>query len=429
MHGAGGRTGGGGWRCAGSLRDSSPACGDAALCVLLLLICLAYETYAGIAYLSSFSDDILDFALRPIGRDFVNYWAAGAAVFDGALMQIFDASLFHPYQERLLGRSFVDHNWSYPPHMLLLIWPLGQLPYLWALAAWSFLGLAVYLWASTAGRRDAGLLLLALLVAPATYENFAGGQNGFFTAALLIGGLRLLGSRPVLAGILFGILTVKPQLGILLPLALLAARQWQAIAAAGVTAAIMVGTSVLWFGWESWQAYIDLVVPYQAQLMSAGRGVFLTMMPSAYIGLRLVEAEPLIRSGVQVLFALLAATGVCWAFARSKDADLKFAVLAVGTFLAAPYSFTYDMTTVSLAVALIALRGLSEGFLTGERVALTVVWILPMALSWLNLVLPVGSLILLAFFVYLLVHIRRSLDNAPASVPAWWAKADGVHEI
>src|SRR3546814_13973031 len=87
--------------------------------------------------------------------------------------------------------------------------------------------------------------------------------NGFLTGALLIGGLRLLGTKPIVAGILFGILTVKPQLGILLPFALLAARQWTAIAAAGATTVLLVGISVLLFGWESWQAYIDLVIPLQ----------------------------------------------------------------------------------------------------------------------------------------------------------------------
>src|SRR3546814_10644419 len=115
--------------------------------------------------------------------------------------------------------------------------------------------------------------------------------NGFLTGALLIGGLRLLGTKPIVAGILFGILTVKPQLGILLPFALLAARQWTAIAAAGATTVLLVGISVLLFGWESWQAYIDLVIPLQTAIMTEGSGLFLPMMPSAYMGMRLRSEE------------------------------------------------------------------------------------------------------------------------------------------
>src|SRR3546814_8875399 len=89
------------------------------------------------------------------------------------------------------------------------------------------------------------------------------------------------------------LLTVKPQLGILLPFALLASRQWTAIVVASVTAALLVGASALLFGWESWQAYAELVVPHQAVIMNERHGVFLVMMPSAYMALRLFEVEPL----------------------------------------------------------------------------------------------------------------------------------------
>jgi hypothetical protein len=397
-------------RLAGMLGNLPDTRNDAVLFIFLLAVCLAYSVYTSVAYLTSFKLGIFDFAWRPIGRDFVNYWSAAVAVSDGMILQIFDASLFHSYQERLLGHIFAEHSWSYPPHMLLVIWPFGQLPYLWALAAWSFLGLGLYLWTSTSGRSEARILLVALLLAPATYENFSGGQNGFLTAVLLIGGFRLLGTRPIIAGILFGILTVKPQLGILLPFALLAARQWSAIAAASATALFLLGGSVLLFGWESWQAYIDLVIPQQAALMTEHSGIYLAMMPSAYMGLRLLEVEPWLRIAIQGIFLMVAVAGVVWAFARSKDPDLKFGVLAVGTFLASPYGFNYDMTTVSLAVAVVALRGLSHGFLPGERVALAMVWLLPTTIYWLNVnYLPLGPLILLACFGYFLARMRRPL--------------------
>lgn len=392
---------------------------DVALVVFLLVACMAYIGSTSTAYLTSFNHGIFDFAWRPIGRDFVNYWTAGVAVFDGMIPQIFDAALFHPYQERLLGNPFVEHNWSYPPHMLLLVWPFGLLPYLWALAAWTFVVLGAYLWASTAGRQDSHFLLLALLLAPATFENLAGGQNGFLTGALMIAGLRLLGPKPIVAGILFGILTVKPQLGLLLPFALVAARQWTAIAAASATTAVLVGTSILLFGWESWQAYIDLVIPLQANLMNEGQGVFLFMMPSTYIGLRLLEVDPLIRYAVQLVVMASVLVGVVWAFARSSDEDLKLGVLAVGAVLASPYVFNYDMTVVMLAVALAALRGLRHGFLPGERVALAATWLLPWIIYWLNAnSTPIGALILLTCFAYFLIRIHRSPDSVSARLSA-----------
>lgn len=407
-------------------RDSRPFGGsfdvqsDGVFFAILLLLCLAYDVYASVIYLSTFTHGIFDSAWRPIGRDFINYWSAGVAIFDGVLLTIFDAELFHAYQERLLGHTFVPHNWSYPPHMLLLTWPLGMMPYLWALALWSVVTLGLYLWAAAAGHRDRWILLAALLLAPASYVNFSGGQNGFVTGALLIGGLRLLGPRPIVAGILFGILTVKPQLGILLPLALVAARQWTAIASAGVTAAAMIGVSVAVFGWESWQAYVDQVIPLQTQIMNHGHGVFMTMMPSAYIGLRLLEVDPAARSLVQGGMAVAAAAAVFWTFARCRDWDLRFGVLTVATFVASPYAFNYDMTTVSVALALMALKGLRDGFLPGERSVLAATWLLPIAIHWLNAVyLPVGSLILMGCLVYLLLRVRRSLGHEDREGFSW----------
>lgn len=391
---------------------------DTVLCVFVLAACLAYNCYTLIVYLQSFDHGLFDFAWRPIGRDFINYWTAAVAVSEGLIPLIFDVDRFHFYQEGLFGIEFSDHSWSYPPHMLLIVWPFGQLPYLWALAAWTLLFLGLYLWAATWRQGDAFLLLLALLLAPATIANFIGGQNGFVTGALLIGGFRLLGTRPLLAGILFGILTVKPQVGILLPFALLASRQWTAIVSASVTAVVLVGISILAFGWESWRAYIEVVIPHQAVVMNERPGGFLAMMPSAYMGLRLLEADPLVRNAVQAVLALVALGGVVWAFARCRDTALCFGILTVGTFLASPYGFNYDMTAVSLAVALVALRGLRGGFLPGERVALAATWLLPVAVLWLNdKHLPVGAPILLWCFIYLLVRVWRSPAPRPAVVP------------
>ena len=385
---------------------------DAVFCLFILAVCLIYNAHALFTYFASISEGILDFAGRPIGRDFINYWTGGHAVFDGMYPDIFDVSLYHPYQERLLGTDFADHNWSYPPHILLLLWPLGLLPYVPALVLWSIVTLSAYLWACLAFSRLRWPLVPALLLAPATFICLTGGQNGFLTGALLIGGFGLLRRHPVLAGVLFGILTIKPQLGILIPFALLAARQWTAIASASLTAAALVGGSVFLFGAESWKAYFDLVAPLQTMIMNEGRGSFLTMMPSAYIGLRLLGVEQDLRTVVQALLAIGALAAVLWVFARSRDWSLQLAVLAVGTFIASPYAFNYDMTTVSLAVALVALRGLDSGFLPGERIVLAVTWLLPITVQWMNAVgVPLGTPILATCFVYLLLRVRAGIQS------------------
>ncbi|HIP79334.1 MAG TPA: DUF2029 domain-containing protein, partial [Kiloniellaceae bacterium] len=264
-------------------------------------------------------------------------------------------------------------------------------------------------------------LALALLLAPATFICLAGGQNGFITAALLIGGIRLMRSHPILAGILFGVLTIKPQLGILLPFALLAARQWTVIASASLTTLALLGTSVLFFGLESWIAYVDKVVPLQTLIMNEGSGPFLAMMPSAYISLRFLGLEQEVRTILQGLMLFMALIGVVWTFARSQDWVLMLAALTVGTFMASPYAFNYDMTAVSFAIALLTLRALPSGFLPGERIALAMTWLLPIVVQWMNpLGLPFSPIILLACFAFVLLRVRGDI--------AATARAGGVNQ-
>lgn len=385
---------------------------DVAFCAFILAACLLYDVYTLITYATTFSHGILDFAGRPVGRDFINYWTGGVAVLEGMVPEIFDLAFYHPYQERILGMEFVDHNWSYPPHMLLVVWPLGTLPYVPALVLWSVVTLLAYLWACNLPGMVRWQLVVALLLAPATFICMKGGQNGFLTAALLIGGFRLLRSHAILAGVLFGILTVKPQLGILIPFALLASRQWQAIFSAAATTVVFIGISVAVFGVESWQAYFDLVVPTQTAIMNEGKGEFLAMMPSAYIGLRFFGIEPELRSLVQGLFFLVALAGVVWTFAKSQDWVLQLAVVTVGTFMASPYAFNYDMTAVSFAIVVITLRALHTSFLPGERIVLALTWLLPITVHWFNLHnMPVGSLILTACFAILLRRVHRALGS------------------
>ena len=91
---------------------------------------------------------------------------------------------------------------------------------------------------------------------PRTLWNITAGQNGFLTAALIGGTLGLMEKRPALAGVCLGLLTYKPQFGLLFPLALIADRRWQTIAVAAFVAVSLAVLSWLAFGSASWQAFV-----------------------------------------------------------------------------------------------------------------------------------------------------------------------------
>ena len=127
-------------------------------------------------------------------------------------------------------------------------------------------------------RRLPALLLLALT--PACLINTIGGQNGFLSAALFLGGVLNIDRRPILAGVLIGLLTFKPHLGIVLPFALVALGAWRVIASAAVTALALFALSTAMFGLDAWREYVAVVGPYQTELLRQFEGFYTNMMVS-----------------------------------------------------------------------------------------------------------------------------------------------------
>ena len=108
--------------------------------------------------------------------------------------------------------------------LLLLITPLALMAHVPALLVWLAAGWYAFYRALRLAMPGQGAPLLAL-AAPGGFH-----QRGrrTWTAALFGGGLSLLERRPLLAGGLLGLLIYKPQLGLLIPVALLAGRHWRA---------------------------------------------------------------------------------------------------------------------------------------------------------------------------------------------------------
>src|SRR5262245_63341295 len=87
-----------------------------------------------------------------IGRDFLNIWIGGKSAFNGGPAVFFDFWNYNLYLQDYFADTDLHHYfWSYPPHILLVIWPFGLMPYLAAFALWSLLGLTLFLVAAHAG--------------------------------------------------------------------------------------------------------------------------------------------------------------------------------------------------------------------------------------------------------------------------------------
>src|SRR5579884_4107717 len=243
----------------------------AGVCVAGLEI--GYLLYSPMPY------DMLGYA---VGRDFANTWVGGKLALSGAPAPYFGVKAYNQLFADIFYPGYPFHIWSYPPHILLFIWPWALLPYLPAYVLYCAVGLLLYILVVRDGEtRPARLLLLA--VAPAVTMNIWTGQNGFLTAALLLGGLLQLERRPVLAGVMFGLLTVKPQLGVLLPIALLLTGRWRTIAAAAATAVALVALTTAIYGASVWTAYWRDAMPMQSRVVLEGFSSYMLHMPTAFM--------------------------------------------------------------------------------------------------------------------------------------------------
>lgn len=379
--------------------------------VYLLIAVLCFATGAGLLFCffdqAAFLEGERSRGQVP-GRDFAVFWAASRLALAGRLAEIFDWTLFHQALQAFFGGEMAFSPFPYPPHGLLVILPLAMVPYYWSFGIWVSAQLFAYSIVSARGHRSLARVLV-LLIAPATLVAINFGQNGLLTAALFLAGMALLDRRPVLAGLCFALLTFKPQLGLLIPVALLAGRHWAALAAAVAGTAVLLATSLWFAGAEVWRDYLTAGVAAQTVFMEQGPGMFTLMVPSAFMAARLLDLGVAVGYAAQVLGALGAAAGVAWAFWAGRDRTMQLAILIAGTFLVSPYIFNYDMPLLAVAVLIVAERGFRDGFLLGERAVLVAAWSLPLAVMVLNAAgWPAGPVVLVAFFAVGLRRLRRS---------------------
>jgi len=351
-----------------------------------------------------------------VGRDFVNTWMGARIALTGDPTPWFDFDTYNAALRSTWGAAYPQHIWSYPPHLLLFTWPFGLMPYLPGLAVWSAIGFALYLIAAADGdRRPQTLILLA--VAPAVVMNIFTGQNGFFTTALLVGGLTILDRRPLLAGILFGLLTIKPQLGLLVPVMLVLTGRWRTIAAAAATTAALAGLTTLVFGPRVWTAYLDVAMPAQTHAITHGTGIFVSMMPTPFMNLRATGLPLDLAWSVQAVVSGAALAAIVWTFWKRRDPGLSMALLVTAAFLVTPYAFNYDMVIFGWVLAKVADRSDNAPFDYGLMLA---VWTLPVTTIAAGLAgIPGSALVLIAFAGRLLGRLAHA-----GEVPA--GSADGA---
>lgn len=356
---------------------------------IAVTVCIALCVMNGLSLAGSVITGqwILDPQGLGIPTDFTNVYAAGRLVLDGHPATAYDWDAHKLHQETVLGQTFAGFfGWHYPPPFLFVAALLARFPYTVAFAGWAAISFVLYLVTIRAltNHRIGWLLACAF---PVVFFNALIGQNGCLTAALIGGTLYLMPKRPWLAGVCLGLLTYKPQYGLMFPLALIAARQWKTFASAALTAASVAALSWLAFGSVTWMEFFHWLPRASAAFLSDGAASFGKMQSVLSLVRFLGGGDTLARSLQWVVTGTVAlALVVLW---RSRARyEIKAAALATGALLATPYLYVYDMVVLAIPVALIVRMGIADGFRSYELPTLGVVTGLLLAFPYV--VMPTG---------------------------------------
>ncbi len=359
----------------------------------------------------------IDITGKPIGTDFISFWAASKLALAGDPMAAYDVARHGATEAAIFpGTDIGYYAFFYPPLFLLICLPLALLPYGAALAAWLGVTGAAYLRVvmrfGLRGRGD----LLALLAFPAVFTTVGHGQNAFLSGALFGGAILALPRRPVLAGLLLGILAFKPHLGLLVPIFLVASGAWLAASVATATVLALCLVSALVFGPAIWTAFLSAAPLARASLEHGLVGP--EKMTSVFAALQLwgapvggaYAAQGLAIVGVAMVLVRLVR-------ARPGSASAGPALVAV-SLLASPFLLDYDLALLAIPLAHVFARGRQAGFLPYEKSVLFAAYVLPLLCRTMAgaALVPLAPPVVLALF---LVVVRRGYAEAgPVSATA-----------
>jgi len=219
--------------------------------------------------------------------------------------------------------------------------------------------------------------LLAAIAFPAVLINLGHGQNGFLTAGLFASALLALPKRPILAGILLASMAYKPQFALVIPLALLAARQWQAFASAAAAVIGLIALTSAIFGIDIWSAFMATGELSRKLLLEQGEVGF-AKLQSTFAVARMWSAGIMLAYLLQGLITAVVIISAAWAWRTTTDTSVRAAILLIAALLASPHVLDYDLMLLGPAIAFMVVAGTTSGFHRYEITLLAAAWAVPL---------------------------------------------------
>ncbi|MEL6693938.1 MAG: glycosyltransferase family 87 protein, partial [Pseudomonadota bacterium] len=295
-----------------------------------------------------------------IGGDYLAFYSASDLVLQGRALDAYDQAAFDAALQSHLASDNLGLLWQYPPVLFFLIAPLALLPYklsywLWMVATAAILALALRRLNREVQPQsgDSNLTLWVLMASPIIVGVFVNGQISLLTTALLITAAYRPKTHWVLAGVCAGLLTIKPQLGVIIPFAYLAVGAWRTFGVAALVAITIHGLSAVVFGAESFPAFLSALDRIQTQVATGGADTPPYAMTTLFAQLRIWGVSGTPALWAHIAFAIAVMTFVTWQWRIKSRADGQSlylaALLCSAAILITPYAYAYELAALAPA--------------------------------------------------------------------------------
>jgi arabinofuranan 3-O-arabinosyltransferase len=294
---------------------------------------------------------LFDRAGRPYPMDFTVFWTAGHLALQGHVLAAYSPALQHAAEVTVVGHPFSTvMGWYYPPLFLFVAVELARFTPSTGFVLWAGSTLLFQSFVVAAIARQRAAFFVAT-VPPWIMLGMLNGQNGLLTAAIIGAVLLTLERRPILSGILLGILSYKPQFALLFPLALAFGGYWRTFVWSCASAFALTLLSCAVFGFDTLPAFLHgLLVDSQSHLITNAAGTW-PGLQSVFGLSRCLGASYGAAMLLQLLFSAFCAAFVALVWRGNSPYALKAAALASAVPLVIPYIFVYDLPVLSIAIA------------------------------------------------------------------------------
>lgn len=333
--------------------------------------------------------------------DFRAHWVAGRMLLDGQLAQLYDPSAQLSVQAARVRPDAPPDAFLSPPFMALVWAPFAALPYFTAGVVWTLVAFAIVIASARLAWSALDLecawtdVALVAIASEPFWKNTAMGQDGALALLLYSGALVLWRRRNTLAcGLVLGLGCFKPQLFFLVPVALIAAKEWRALLGMAMSGTALGAVSIALVGPTGIRAWLGFLA--SPLVSSAIHAENLSLMASMPAFLRALTGStvfaPIIAAIVAILLVLFTRT----------DPKRAIGAAAIASIIAAPHAFVYDAVIALVPCAELLEKKPKRGA-RATLVFLAITWALPAGSNWF-LALPWTAVALAAVCVSMAVR-------------------------